>query len=168
MTFKGEVRKFEQGLWSYHIIVPMKIYDQLTSDGKKRVLCTIEDNETFHAGFMPDGKGNYFIKLNKERMLNYALSLGEMVEVKLEKDHSKYGMAMPEEFQAVLDSDFEGANYFEALTDGKKRSLIYAVDSVKNGDKRISKALTILDHLKANAGKLDFRALNQAFKDRKY
>ena len=132
------------------------------------MLCTIGNNETFHAGFMPDGNGNYFIKLNKERMIGYKLTLGEMVDVHLEKDNSKYGMAMPEEFKAVLESDFDGATYFEALTDGKKRSLIYSVSTVKNTDKRITKALTILDHLKANRGKLDFRELNQAFKERKY
>jgi len=34
---------------------------------------------------------------------------------------------MPEEFQAVLDSDPEGTSHFSTLTDGKKRSLIYYI-----------------------------------------
>lgn len=165
-TFKGEVRKFETGLWSFHIIVPQEIYDVLTSDGKKRIICHLEDNPSFHAGFMPDGKGQWFIKLNKEKMIAFNLELGQEVKVKLEKDLSKYGMAVPEEFMAVLESDEEGAHYFEALTDGKKRSLIYASSTVKDPDKRITRALVILDHLKANEGLLDFKALNEAFKSK--
>ena len=43
-------------------------------------------------------------------------------------------------------------------------NIIYAVSMVKNSDSRITKALIILDHLTANAGKLDYRALNEAFK----
>ncbi|MBT8190995.1 MAG: YdeI/OmpD-associated family protein [Bacteroidia bacterium] len=164
-SFKGEISKFETGLWSFHIIVPQDIVVELTRDCKKRVMCRINEYESFHAGFMPDGKGNSFIKLNKERMKNFQLELGMEVNVILEKDHSKYGMAMPEEFEEVLGQDIDGASFFEKLTDGKKRSLIYAVSIVKNSDKRITKALIILDHLKANAGKLDFRALNQAFKE---
>jgi len=119
---------------------------------------------------MPDGKGNSFIKLNKERMKAFALEIGMEVNVTLEKDTSRYGMAMPEEFTEVLETDEAGAQYFEALTDGKKRSLIYAVSTVKNSDGRITKALIILDHLTANEGKLDYKELNEAFKlgNRKY
>lgn len=163
--FKAPVLKFEKGLWSYHIIVPQKIFDRLTKGGNKRVLCTINNHDYFHAGFMPDGKGNWFIKLNKEKMKSFPLALGENVTVELKSDTSKYGMAMPREFEEVLLQDLEGSNHFENLTDGKKRSLIYAVASVKNTDKRITKALIILDHLTANSGKLDFKLLNEAFKE---
>ena len=164
-NFKARILKFETGLWSFHIIVPQEVYNAMTMDGKKRVMCRIEGNEQFHAGFMPDGKGNYFIKLNKEKMKSFQLNLGQEVDVYLEKDTSKYGMAMPEEFNVVLAQDIEGAEFFESLTDGKKRTLIYMVSLVKNSDKRITKTLIILDHLKANAGKLDFKALNEAFKE---
>lgn len=166
VSFDGIISKFETGLWSFHIIVPHHIYEEMTRDGKKRVMCQIEGNDAFHAGFMPDGKGNYFIKLNKEKMKSFMLEPGMKVVVQLEKDNSKYGMAMPEEFEEVLGQDLDGAKHFENLTDGKKRSLIYAVSIVKNSDKRITKSLIILDHLVANAGKLDFRALNEAFKAR--
>lgn len=164
-VFKGSVEKFESGLWSYHIIVPNKIYDSLTKTGNKRILCTINEHPYFHAGFMPNGKGQWFIKLNKEKMKNFQLTIGQTVSVKLEPDNSKYGMRLPEEFDAVLLQDINGAQYFEKLTPGKQRSLIYLIEKVKNTDKRISKSLTILNHLTANNGKLDFKALNEAFKN---
>ena len=87
-----------------------------------------------------------------------------------EKDTSKYGMPMPEEFEEVLSTDLDGQKYFEQLTDGKKRNLIYMVAKVKNVDLKVAKSLIILDHLKANEGKLDFKLLNEAMKlkNRKY
>ncbi len=168
MNFKARVQKFEEGLWSIHIKVPQKAYEKLSADGNKRVLCTINDNEYFHAGFMPDGQGGYFIMLSKPKMKTLGLLLGQDVEVKLEKDTSRYGMHMPEEMEEVLMTDDLGLQYFEALSDGKKRSLIYMVDKVKNPDLKISKALTILDHLKVNEGNLDYKLLNQAFKESRH
>jgi len=163
--FKAPVSKFEKGLWSYHIIVPQKIYNDLTKSGNKRIMCSINKLERFHAGFMPDGNGQWFIKLNKEKMKDFGLTVGEEVTIEVKSDTSKYGMALPNEFEEVLVQDIEGAEYFEKLTEGKKRSLIYLIAKVKNTDKRIIKSLIILDHLKANSGKLDFKLLNVAFKE---
>ena len=165
MKYKTEIAKFDDGLYMLHIKVPEKIFKKLASDGKKRVICQIDDNEAFHGGFMPDGKGNHYIMLSKPKLKKYKLHLGQKVSVHLEKDTTKYGMKMPEEFEAVLSSDFDGETFFEKLTDGKKRSLIHLVATVKNPDLRISKAITILDHLKANEGKLDYKMLNEAFKN---
>lgn len=127
-------------------------------------MCKINDYPPFHAGLQPDGNGNRFVMLNKQKMKSFKLNIGEEVVVDISKDKSKYGMEMPKEFAEVLATDPEGEAYFEALTDGKKRSLIYAVASVKNTDTRITKALIILDHLTANNGLLDNKALYEAFK----
>jgi len=170
MKFDTEIAKFEEGLYMLHIKVPDKVFKKMSADGKKRVICQIDDNEPFHGGFMPDGNGSYFIMLSKPKLKKYKLTLGQKVKVVLEKDNTKYGMKVPEEFEEVLGSDPEGETFFEKLTDGKKRSLIHLVATVKSSDIKISKSLTILDHLKANEGKLDFKMLNEAFKvaNRKY
>jgi len=158
------IRKFEEGLWSYHLLIPQDIVDALTQDGKKRVMCRIDDNEAFHAGFMPDGKSNWFVKLNKERMKSYSLQLAQKVDVILYKDESKYGMEMPEELGELLFQDPEGEHFFESLTDGKKRSLIYIVAKPISSDIKLRKALIILQHLKLNKGKLDYKTLNKSLK----
>jgi hypothetical protein len=163
--FKAPVLKFVTGLWSYGIIVPQEPYDLLTKEGNKRILCSINKHNLFHAGFMPDGNGKWFIKLNKEKIKNFKLEVGEIVSVEIKSDTSKYGMELPREFEEVLIQDIEGSNYFEKLTDGKKRSLIFLIAKVKNTDKKITKSLIILDHLKANSGELDFKLLNVAFKE---
>ncbi len=170
MKFKTTVGLLTNNVYFGHIHIPKIVYDKMTTDGNKRVLCTVNDNEYFHAGLMPKGEGNFFIMLNKKRMKAFQLEPGQEVTITLEKDTSKYGMHMPQEFQEVLDSDPEGESYFEQLTDGKKRNLIHLVAKVKNIDLKITKALIICDHLKANQGKIDFKLLNEAMKvkNRKY
>ncbi len=55
---------------------------------------------------------------------------------------------MPEEFQAVLDSDPEAMQIFEGFTQGKQRSLIYYILRFKNSQTRIDKALIITENMK--------------------
>lgn len=168
MTHKVQltVDKFEKGLWSYHMIVPLDTAESLKEDGNKRVLVSIEGKEPFHAGLMPDGNGQWFIKLNQEKMKKYKLELGLQVTVELKRDESKYGMAIPEVFEELLHQDPTGEKYFEALTPGKKRSLIHMVSTVKSEDIKLRKALTILHHLKINKGNLDFKVLYEAMKNK--
>lgn len=161
-----KVEKFPEGLWTYHLIVSQETVDALSSDGNKRIICQIEGNSAFHAGLMPDGKGRWFIKLSKDKMRDFKLELGQKVHVTLTKDESKYGMHMPEVFGELLYQDPEGASYFEALTPGKKRSLIHMVASVKSEDIKLRKALVILQHLKINKGILDFKQLMEAMKNK--
>ena len=78
---------------------------------------------------------------------------------------SKYGVDMPEELQAALDQDPLAMEFFDLLTPGKQRNLIYLVNKVKNTNSRINKALAIIDHLTEMQGKLDFKLLNEKIKE---
>lgn len=162
--FKSSIGTLESNVYNLHIKVPKKIHDEISKDGSKRVLCTVNKFDYFHAGLLPTGTGDYFIMLNKARMKAFKLEIGMAIDICLEKDTSKYGMKMPEEFQEVLDTDEEGSEWFEKLTDGKKRNLIHLVATPKSADLKITKALIIIDHLKANKGKIDFKLLNEAMK----
>src|SRR5436190_9923711 len=73
----------------------------------RRVVCTLNGVETFNCALFPS-KGNYFITLNRKLREKLGLEVGDMVTVELEKDQSKYGMPMPEEFAEVLRQDTEG------------------------------------------------------------
>ncbi len=168
--FKTTIGMLQNNVYYDHIIVTPDIHDKVTTKESKRVMCSVNGHEAFHAGLMPKGDGNYFIIMKKARMKAFDLTPGDEVQIVLERDTSKYGMKMPEEFSEVLASDPEGETWFEKLTDGKKRNLIHIVAIVKNPDLKITKSLIILDHLKANSGKIDFKLLNEAMKvkNRKY
>ena len=83
----------------------------------------------------------------------------------MEKDESKYGIPMPEEMQEALYMDPEADQLFHKLTPGKQRSLLYIIGKPKSSNKRIEKAIVILEHLKTQGGKVDFKQLNIDFKE---
>jgi len=122
---------------------------------------------SFHGAIMPEGGGKYFINFNKQNSRKYNLTDGQILNIELLKDDSKYGIPMPEEFQELLYQDVEGDELFHALTPGKQRSLLHLIGKVKSPEIRIRKGLIIFNHLKANLGKLDFKQLHQDFKEYK-
>lgn len=165
MKLKATYGKFSEGLYLRHFKIPNDLVAKLTKDGKKRILCTVEKFPYFHCALMSDGQGGFYIMLNKEKEKNYGLVLGESYKLALEKDESKYGMFVPPELEELLYQDPEGEAVFETLTDGKKRNLIHLVSKPKKSETRLNKAVVILEYLKNVNGKLDFKELNQAFKD---
>ncbi len=74
---------------------------------------------------------------------------------------------MPKELEELLLIDEEGDYFFHQLTPGKQRTLLHIIGQPKRSDTRIKKAIVVVEYLKSARGKLDFKALNQAFKDYK-
>lgn len=159
------VENFNTKLWSYHFKVPQAIARHYLEQGDKRVVCTLNDSLEFQCAIMSAGDGVYFILLNKKIRDTLKLKEGSKVNVSLEKDTSEFGLPFPEELQAVLNDDAEGNRLFLALTPGKQRNIIYAVGQVKSSDGRIKRSLIMVDHLKRNGGKIDFRKLNQELRN---
>lgn len=151
--------------WNYTIDVPLDIANTFIEGDNRRVMCTLNEQHEFHAALMPNGKGGFFININSE--IRKKLKLGEDAElhVQLKKDRSKYGIHLPEEMKELLLVDEEGSAFFHKLTPGKQRSLLHVIGKPKSSDIRLKKAVVVLDHLKTNNGKLDFRMLNVAFKE---
>ena len=165
MEFTTHLSKFSGDLWGFHIPVPEPVAQHFLQEKNRRVVCTLNDQEEFQCALMPKGDGTYFINVNKAIRKRLRLDLGSEVQVKLRKDESKYGLPMPEEFAELLAMDEEGDTYFHALTPGKQRTLLHIIGSPKTSDTRIRKAIVVVEFLKTNRGKLDFRALQQAFKE---
>lgn len=155
-------------MWGHFIDVPQEIVDAIYEDNNRRIVCTFPNGEVGHIALMHKGDGTFFINVRKALFKKLGLQPGDEIEVDVVKDDSKYGMPMPEEMEELLAMDDEASHYFHALTPGKQRSLLYIIGKPKTSDTRLRKALVIVDFLKLNEGRLDFPALNQAFKDSKY
>ena len=163
--FTTSIQKSNSTLgWHFTIPVIKYIAEKFT-ENDRRVMCSINGEKSFHAALMPDGKGDYFINLNREKRKKLGIAVGEPISITLTKDESKYGMPMPEEFGELLAIDDEGNQYFHALTPGKQRNLLHIIGKPKSSDIRLKKAIVVNEHLKKNQGKLDFKQLNQDFKD---
>jgi len=164
MEFTSRIENFRNDLWGHHIKVPDAAADKFIDGDNRRVICTLNNTESFHCALMPGGKPGWFININKKTRDKLKLTEGDTVEVSLKKDHSKYGLPMPEELEEMLYQDEEGQNYFHALTKGKQRSLIYWCGNVKSSHIKLRRALVLMNHLKSYRGQLDFKKLNQELK----
>ena len=171
ICFTATLQRFDSLLWDCHIVVPDEVAKKILSVGSKRVVCTLFGKDEFQCGLMSRGKvlksagaGKYFININKKMRDRHCLEIGSKVEACLYPDHSRYGLPMPEEMAELLAQDPEGDQYFHALTPGKQRSLLFIAGKPKGVETRLKKAIVIIEHLKANMGKLDFKELNQDFK----
>jgi hypothetical protein len=165
VTLETELVTVGQKAVYHYLLIEKKWVTPLGFTGNvRRVVCTINYELSFQCSLMPNGKGQYYISVNKENRTSLGIGPGDRVQVQLERDQSKYGLPMPEELQAVLDQDPEGDKFFHALTNGKQRSLIFFVSKGKDVDRRIDHSLIILEHLKNNEGKIDFRKLYHELK----
>ena len=164
-TFIARLTDKTDEKWGHAISVPVAISDAiLATQDDRRVRCTLDDIAPYSCALIPGGEGSYFILVNKSRLRALGKQAGSEVRVQLTQDDSPYGMPMPEELGELLALDPEGNAYFHALTPGKQRSLIYQVSHPKRSETRLRKAVVIVEFLKTNHGKLDFKALNEAHK----
>lgn len=166
MEFEGQIDNFHSdNVYGHHLIVPEEVVEFFAKKKVKRFTCTLKDEHSFPCAIMPKGKGIFFIHINAEVRKICRIRVGSKVQVKLEPDDSKYGMPMPEEMDELLKIDDEANELFHALTKGKQRSLLYIIGKPKSSQIRINKAIVITEHLKRMNGKLDFKILNQDFKE---
>lgn len=164
MTFTAAIGNFNTALWGFHLVVPEEYAKPFLDGNDRRVVCTLNGSLEFQCALMHKGDGHFFININKKIRDKLKLQLGSMVEVTLCKDESEYGLPMPEEFAEVLSQDEAGNQLFHALTPGKQRNLLYIAGQPKTSDVRLKRAVVLVEHLKANKGKIDFKQLNQDMK----
>ncbi|NNC82586.1 MAG: hypothetical protein HKN79_03340 [Flavobacteriales bacterium] len=166
--FTGILDELDSNVWNRFVDVPTDIVLFYKKKDIKRFLCTYDNMLTKSCALLSRGDGRYFVMLNKQECKKLGVHKGAELRIKLEPDTSKYGMPMPEEMEELLAQDPEADRYFQQLSPGKQRSLLYIVGKPKGTETRLRKAITICEYLKSVEGALDFRELNQAFKDNRF
>ncbi len=141
-----------------HITVPAEVVEAV-GGFNTRLLCSLNGHKKMHSGLMGKGDGRGMIIVNKKRQKEWCLNFGEEITATIELDHSKYGVEMPEELEALLEQDTEGCLLFETLTPGQQRYIIGYVDGVKSIQKRIDRAILLINNLKTMVENFDFRYL---------
>lgn len=154
-------------LWNFRVYVPEAISNSLI-DENRRVLCSINSEPHFHAALMPDRVNGFFIMINKDLRKKLGINEGDELTVCIEKDRSEYGMFVPEAFKELKYQDPEGSTLFHQLSMGKQRTLLHLMAKPKSESKQIEKTLIIFDYLKSVQGNLDFKELNEAFKNSRF
>lgn len=162
--FKAKLEQLDSTVWSICLVIPPKNAKPHLGGKDRRVMCKLNNQIEIHAALLPKSKNFWFININKDIRKKLKLEVGSEVSLQLKKDESKYGMPLPEEMEAVLESDPDANEVFHSLTPGRQRSLLYLIGKPKSSDIRMTKAIKITEYLKMTGGKLDFREMNEWIK----
>ena len=164
VKFKTDLVKSTTGSGWHFLLVTKDVVDKFGFEDKfRRVVCTMNGGESFQCALLPWGDLFYII-VNKKKRDAIGIVAGDVVNVLLNRDESKYGLPMPEEFEEVLKQDSDGDRLFHNLTAGKQRSILYQLSKPKDIDLRIHQALLIVGHLKENDGKINDKKLYEELK----
>lgn len=160
IEFKSQIGLLDHLPGMHYIFIPDKIVRKTGGTLSRRVIITVNKKVSWQGGYMSLRDGHAYISISKKRLSDAGAALNDEVHVQLRPDHSKYGMEMTKELETVLNQDAEGLMRFEALRPGMQRYIIQYAGAVKSSEKRIERALRMIDNLKKIAtGKEQFRQI---------
>lgn len=113
---------------------------------EKRVLACVGDIE-WHCSLWSD-ESTFYLHVHAQLLKKLKAFEGEELELTLKKDNSEYQAPFPEEWQEILWSDPDAKVYFDALTPGGKRTILFYLNRFKSSEKRIEWGLSIAEKLK--------------------
>ncbi|MDP2037449.1 MAG: YdeI/OmpD-associated family protein [Ignavibacteria bacterium] len=140
------LEKFDSGM--HYIMLDKKTVATLTKDNNKRAICKLNNQLEFHCAIMPKKEGGHFINIGSTICKKLKIKEGSKISATFSVDKTEYQFEMPEELKEVLNTDQEADEIFHSLTEGNQRGLIYLVGQVKSSDKKIERALKIVERLK--------------------
>ncbi|MDH4474396.1 MAG: YdeI/OmpD-associated family protein [Fluviicola sp.] len=132
----------------FFIILDNKLAESLTVNGNKRIVCTINNTDAFHAALTNKKGVGYCVYIRGALGKDLKLQEGKEIRALVNIDDSPNQFEMPEELLEVLRTDPEAEGIFGSLTPGNQRGLIYLVTQVKSTDKRIERALRVAKCIK--------------------
>ena len=134
----------------YYIDVPNSVAKKFTGTKPVRMLCTLDNKVEFHCAIRPKGGGEFYINVAATLHAKAKLKLDQKIAVSVRIDESEYGRKMPTELQELMEQDELGNKLFHELIPSKQRGIIHYVDSAKSIDKRIARAIMMINRLKTN------------------
>ncbi len=128
----------------FYLVIQADLVNQLSHKRATRLLCTIDDRISLRCGLNHLGDGNFYIIIAKRHFEKLNKRLGESVEYRIQEDPDQLGVDVPEVLSVFLEQDLEARAIYEKLTDGKKRTLIYSFNRIKDIDKQVKKIIDFL------------------------
>lgn len=160
ISFTSRIDKLPYLMGMHYVEIPATIVKKLGGLNKQRLHCTLNKKMQFPCGLMALREGMAYVSINKKRLNELELQVGDVIDVILEPDHSQFGMEVPEELEELLRQDPEGERRFLQLTPGKQRNIIYYISGVKSSNLRLDRALKLINNLKqAPEGKETMRMI---------
>lgn len=148
LTFKTKVLSFTGFEGMHYLEISQAKVKKLGGKFLVRLVCEVNRKIKYQCALQGLGNGAGWVGLNKARMKVLGVSKGAVVLVTLSADKSKYGLPMPAELKEVLKQDPEGRRRFQGLSPGKQRNILHYVGNHKDSDRRVDRAVVVIQNLK--------------------
>jgi hypothetical protein len=125
-TYSGnqKIKQLEKRKGGYfYLEVNADVVNQFEKKKATRIICTLDDALSYRCGLNHLGDGNFFIIIATKYLEKLGKNLGDPVNYRIDKDPDQLGVDVPEVLEVFLAQDADFKSIYEALTDGKKRSL---------------------------------------------
>lgn len=145
-SFETRLVEYDDTLVNAVVEIPEEIISKLPK-GRVRVEGTLND-VPFNLGVQFKKTGARYLSVSQALRKTAKIKPGDKVNVKFQLvDPDK--LELPEEMEAVLAQDEAGAKLWNKLTVGLQRSLVHYINSTKNVDLRIERALYLMNKVKS-------------------
>jgi Domain of unknown function (DUF1905)/Bacteriocin-protection, YdeI or OmpD-Associated len=147
-SFDTRLVEYEDTLVNTVVELPAEIIKKLP---KGRVRVEGKLNEvSFNLGIQFKKTGARYLSISQALRKSAKIKPGDKVKVSFQiVDPDK--LELPEEMEAVLAQDEAGLKLWNKLTAGLQRSLVHYINSTKNVDLRIERALYLVNKVKSGA-----------------
>ncbi len=109
------------------------------------MLCEIDNIVKYSCGLNHLGDGNYYIILATRNLKRLKKDIGDPVSLEIYEDPNPLGVKIPDVLNVLLEQDDNIREVFDNLTDGKKRSLIFSINRIKDIDLQVQKILKFIE-----------------------
>lgn len=149
-SFETRLVEYDDTLVATVVELPVDVVKKLPP-GRVRVEGKLNE-VAFNLGVQFKKNGARYLSISQVMRKMAKIKPGEKVKVSFQVvDPDK--LELPEEMEAVLAQDEAGARLWNKLTVGLQRSLVHYINSTKNVDLRIERALYLLNKVKSGAYK---------------
>jgi hypothetical protein len=135
----------QSGKTATGIEIPRQIVEKLNA-GKKPLVKITVNNFTYRSAIAVMG-GVFMVAVNAENRESAKIKAGDKIEIAIELDNEERVIELPSEFQKVLNKNLSAKNFFDTLSNSKKKALIIPITNAKTDETRnrnIEKAMNVL------------------------
>jgi hypothetical protein len=146
LKFRQKIQQLEKRKGGYYFLkIESTTVDKFEKRRATRLRCNVNEKLEFSCGLNHLGDGNFYIILATRYLKSLDKKLGDLVSFKIYEDPNPLGVEIPEVVTAIINQDSQLKEIYDSLSDGKKRSLVFTIDKIKDIDKQISKVTKFLN-----------------------
>lgn len=150
------------------LFIPAKIAKAIPTrpDRTRRVNVAIEKLPIYQAKVAGNGRGGYFVPVNKQRREWLEEQHGHQAKLSviLTPDTSKYGLPVAPAFEVFLTEDALVRSFFDDLSGGVQRRILFGLSAPKRESTQLHRAVATAEYLIEVRGKVDLKELGKRWR----